>query len=61
MKCYGQYSFLQVLFLKYFLPVFIFFVCLKLFRRNVGLITGPDYQHLYFISCSNSKNLFAGV
>ena len=25
MKCYGQYSFLQVLFLKYLWPVFILF------------------------------------
>ena len=51
MKCYGQYSFLLILFLKYLLPVFIFFVCLKLFRRKVGLITGPDLQQsgLYFL------------
>ena len=51
MKCYGQYSFLRVLFLKYLLPVFILFCVFEVVLRKVGLITGPDLLQsiIYFL------------
>ena len=52
MKCYGQYSFLRVLFLKYLLPVFILYLCVwSCSGAKFGLITSPDIRQsvLYFL------------
>ena len=61
MKCYGQYSFLRVLFLKYLLPVCILFCVFEVVQSQSWIDDRPCYSNLYFISCSNSKNLFCGV
>ena len=41
MKCYGQYSFLQVLFLKYLLPVFILFCVFEVVQAQSWIDNRP--------------------
>ena len=41
MKCYGQYSFLRVLFLKYLLPVFILFCVFEVVQAQSWIYKRP--------------------
>ena len=44
MKCYGQYSFLRVLFLKYLLPVYILFCVFEVVRAQCWIDNRPLIQ-----------------